>query len=237
MFCTYAHYTPQGRLFYIGKGSEKRAHEFSNRGKHWKNLVAKYGKPDVQIIANWGTEKESLDHEILLISCFRDLGHKLCNKTDGGEGISGYRHTEDTKAKIAAASKGNKWNLGTKMPEETKQKIRLANTGKKMNPAAVEKSRQAKIGKKHSEEAKAKMSQAHAISKRMIGNSYAAGGVHSRKWVWVGTNITTGVNIVFNGGKELRDAGYSTSHVSCCIKGTRKSHKGYTWSRKPWESK
>lgn len=234
MFCTYAHYTPEGRLFYIGKGQGRRAYEFSNRGKHWKNVTAKYGKPEVQILANWDTEQEALDHEILLIDCFKELGHKLCNKTAGGEGISGYRHTEAAKLKIAAASKGNKWNLGVPMREETKQKIRLANTGKKMPQEAVEKSRNAKIGKKHSEETKAKLRQAHAVSKRMYGNKYRVGSTTSRKWIWIGENIATGNIIMFNGGKELVDAGFSSSHVASCISGVRKSHKGYTWSKKEW---
>lgn len=120
MFCTYAHYTPQGRLFYIGKGSEKRAHSKAGRNDYWRKVVNKYGPPDVQILANWGTEREAFDHEILLISCFKDLGHRLCNLSNGGEGSSGLKHSEEFKQKISALHKGNKWRLG--LPTSARQK-------------------------------------------------------------------------------------------------------------------
>ena len=120
MFCTYAHYTPQGRLFYIGKGSEKRAHSKAGRNNYWQKVVAKYGNPDVQVLANWNTEEEAFSHERLLISCFRDLGHKLCNLSDGGEGPSGLKHSEEFKQKISVLHKGNKWRLG--IPTSARQK-------------------------------------------------------------------------------------------------------------------
>jgi hypothetical protein len=120
MFCTYAHYTPQGRLFYIGKGSEARAHSKAGRNNYWQKVVAKYGTPDVQILANWGTNEEACSHEILLISCFKDLGHKLCNITDGGEGSSGWKHTEEVKEKLRIFHTGNKWRQG--IPTSARQK-------------------------------------------------------------------------------------------------------------------
>lgn len=120
MFCTYAHYTPQGRLFYIGKGSEKRAHSKAGRNNYWQKVVAKYGNPDVQVLANWNTEEEAFSHERLLISCFRDLGYKLCNLSDGGEGPSGLKHSEEFKEKIRQTHKGNKYNLGR--PTSARQK-------------------------------------------------------------------------------------------------------------------
>jgi hypothetical protein len=120
MFCTYAHYTPQGRLFYIGKGSEKRAHSKAGRNNYWQKVVAKYGIPDVQILSSWDTESEALSHERLLISCFRDLGHRLCNLSDGGEGTSGLKHSEEFKQRISTLHKGNKWRQG--IPTSARQK-------------------------------------------------------------------------------------------------------------------
>lgn len=102
MFHTYAHYKPDGTLFYIGKGSFKRAHAKDNRNPHWKNIVAKYGSYTVEILANWPTEAEALKHEKFLISCFRNLGFSLANITDGGDGASGYKHSAESKAKMSA---------------------------------------------------------------------------------------------------------------------------------------
>jgi hypothetical protein len=120
MFCTYAHYTPQGRLFYIGKGSEKRAHSKAGRNNYWRKVVSKHGEPDVQILADWKTEREAFDHEVLLIECFKELGHKLCNLSNGGEGPSGLKHSEEFKQRISALHKGNKWRQG--LPTSARQK-------------------------------------------------------------------------------------------------------------------
>ena len=141
MFYTYAHYTPQGRLFYIGKGHGGRAYSFYQRGSYWENVVAKYGKPDVQILANWNTEEEAFSHEILLIDCFRELGHKLCNLTNGGEGTSGFKRitpiwnkgiplTKECKQKLSVAMTGRpSWNKGMPHSEEHRKKVSLAKVG------------------------------------------------------------------------------------------------------------
>jgi len=211
MFCTYAHYTPQGILFYIGKGSsERRAYYLSSRNNYWQKVVAKYGKPDVQILARWDTEEEAFCHERLLISCFRELGHKLCNLTDGGDGTSGYKQTTEHREKNRLASIGNKRALGHKVSETARKLM-----GKD------------KIGKPTSAKQKATAS---AIFK---GNKYAAGNANQRKWVWIGTNIKTGEVVKFIGDKAMKEAGIQHANVSKCINGLRKSHKGYTWSREP----
>lgn len=120
MFYTYAHYTSDGRLFYIGKGHGRRAYCFHKRNNYWNNIVAKYGKPVVKIIAEWITEAEALAHEIELIAQYRNEGIELCNLTDGGDGTSGLKHSEEFKARISTLHKGNKWRQG--LPTSAKQK-------------------------------------------------------------------------------------------------------------------
>jgi hypothetical protein len=195
VFCTYAHYTPEGRLFYIGKGSESRAHSKAGRNNYWHNVVKKYGSPDVQILASWNTEEDAFSHERLLISCFRDLGHRLCNLSDGGEGPSGLKHSEEFKQKISTFHKGNKWRQG--IPTSAKQKAIASQTHK--------------------------------------GNKYIVGNTNRRQWTWVGTNVETGQVVTFDGFNALNDAGFQHANVIKCINGTRKSHKGYTWSKTAWD--
>ena len=103
MFYTYAHAKPNGTIFYIGKGKTKRAWDRNGRSEYWTRIVNKHGF-EVQILANWKTEQEAFDHEILLISCFKDMGYELANHTDGGEGPSGMQHTDEAKLKIGIAS-------------------------------------------------------------------------------------------------------------------------------------
>ena len=220
MFYTYAHYTPQGRLFYIGKGQGRRAHMFHKRSQHWKNVVSKHGVPDVQILSNWDSEAEAFDHEKLLISCFRDMGYKLCNLTDGGEGSSGFKHSEQTKSKLTSILIGNKRNANRKLTQEENAKLDVFRNGNKW-----------RLGIPTSTKQKSIASQIHK------GNKYAVGNIHSRKWKWVGTHITTGELITFIGSVALTNAGFNHANVISCINGTRKSHKGYTWAKEKWEDK
>jgi len=172
VFFTYAHYKPEGGLFYIGKGKRRRAYAMDGRNSHWQNIVNKYGRPHVELLARWDTETEALDHEKLLISCFRDMGFVLANKSDGGEGTSGYKHTPEQReknrlAKLGKApwNKGTKgimipWNKGVPMSEEQKIKLSAAKLGKqsprkgtKHTPEAIQKMRLVKLGKKQTPEA------------------------------------------------------------------------------------
>lgn len=112
MFYLYEHIRPDtGMIFYVGKGSGKRIHcgknGGSNRGKHWKHIVAKAGGFTARKIV------ENIDEELAFlaeeerIDQLKRLGHKLANKTNGGcGGIKGYRHTEESKKKISLNLKG-----------------------------------------------------------------------------------------------------------------------------------
>ena len=145
MFYTYAHYKPEGGLFYIGKGAGNRAYNTRDRNIHWKRVVAKYGKPHVEILANWDTEKEALDHEVLLISCFKDMGFVLTNKTNGGEGTSGFKHSEEIKKHLSIIMIGKPSpRKGKTISIEHKLKIGQSNKGKKRTEEAKKKMSEAK---------------------------------------------------------------------------------------------
>lgn len=109
--------------FYVGKGQGKRAHSYRDRNIHWKRIVAKYGH-DAVILDHFNDEQDALAHERYLISSFRALGVPLCNLTDGGEGVSGYVPTAETRAKASAVHKGVSHSA------EHRAKIGAANKGK-----------------------------------------------------------------------------------------------------------
>jgi len=225
VFYTYSHATPEGRIFYIGKGQGKRAHQLKYRNDKWKKIVAKYGKPSIQILADWNTEAEALEHEMLLINCFRDMNYELANLTDGGEGTSGYKHTieqieRNRKAKIGSVPWNKGIPSGLKHSEEFKQKLSDIHKGNKWRQGIPASTKQKAI--------------ASALSK---GNNYAAGNTNNRKWKWIGTDIKTGKTIEFIGSLELNKAGFQHANVIKCINGKRKSHKGYTWTKELLENK
>ena len=148
MFYTYAHFKPDGRAFYIGKGSRNR-HLSSSRGSHWKNIVAKEGGFRSEILAFWPSESEAFEHEKFLIKCFRELGFKLCNLTDGGEGTAGIKLGEEERLKRSRALTGKKKSDETrakmsayhlanpKHSAETREKMSIAAKRRNQSKTAV----------------------------------------------------------------------------------------------------
>ena len=91
IFYTYAWLRENGVPYYIGKGKGRRA---------WRKG---HPKGRVLILKKDLSEREAFKHETYMISVFgrKDLGTGvLVNFTDGGEGSSGYLHTEATKQKM-----------------------------------------------------------------------------------------------------------------------------------------
>lgn len=168
MFCTYLH-RRQGSnaVFYVGKGSAERARSTRGRSRYWRNIVAKHGHT-VEVLAHWLTEAEAFDHEKFLIACFRDLRAPLCNLTDGGEGASGYVHTSEARAKIAASSKGRVASAETLAKMSARQGGRVISSEHRAKLSAarmgVGLSNQWAAGTIHSSE---------SIAKRAAGNSAA----------------------------------------------------------------
>lgn len=122
-FLTYIHRrNDTGAVFYVGKGSHRRAHEERGRSAYWTRVVAKHGY-SVEIVAPWRTEQEAFDHEVFLIVCFRSMGAPLVNLTNGGDGMSGHRHSPETKARMRAKA------LGRSRGAKTREKIRQYRLG------------------------------------------------------------------------------------------------------------
>lgn len=145
MFYTYIHKRATDEsVFYVGKGTGRRAWSLHNRNKYWKNTQLKHGLI-VQIVASWATEKEAFDHEKFLIKYYSDLKCNLVNMTKGGEGISGYSHSEQTikKIKITLSKpevkrKRSISQTGKQKTEEHKRKLSESLLGKPKTQSAIE---------------------------------------------------------------------------------------------------
>ena len=75
-------------------------------------------------------ESELNNKEIFWIA-ENDSYYNGYNQTKGGGGIRGFKHSDETKAKISVANKGeNNFMYGKHHSYETKQKISVANKGK-----------------------------------------------------------------------------------------------------------
>lgn len=163
MYYTYAHYKPNGEMFYIGNGQGRRAFWGRDRNRYWNNIVAKHGGFTSEILAGWPTEKEAHDHEMFLIDTFRVMGYKLANITKSGEGVSGLKHSDETKKVLSDRSLSN----------GAVERCKLM----AIDPIMIQKRRQSTTGKKRTQESKAKMALAKAYKSRSIiikGQSFAS---------------------------------------------------------------
>jgi hypothetical protein len=203
MFCVYEHIRPDtNAIFYVGKGSLRRAHSKHRRNKHWNSVVAKAGGYSVRLVANNVEEELSFLVEIERIDQLKRMGLNLTNKTDGGEGPSGYRHTEEAKHKIAKAQMGeNHWTVGYVYTEEHLAKLKAAR--KKFVYTDEIRAKLSVAGKNrvYTDETKAKMSKSKQGRKHHMANTIAFDGK------------------IFGTAKELSDyTGVNYSTIRCRIK-------------------
>ncbi len=116
-FYVYAHIRKDtGSIFYIGKGSGKRAWVKSKRNNYWKNVVQKteYG---VILLYTELAEEEAFKLERQYIKHH----NPSTNLTDGGEGISGYRYVGE---KLEKHRKQVKYHMNRKDVKEKLSKIK-----------------------------------------------------------------------------------------------------------------
>ena len=144
-----------GEVVYVGKDSH-----IDKNQRHYAH-VAPSGYNDQQIhrvIQNnpnryeysvlYSSDYVSDDDLIMLEMSFIERYDPKFNFTKGGEGLCGYKFTEETKQKIREANKGKKlsketkqkiskskkgqepWNKGKSTPDKTKKKLSEAHKGK-----------------------------------------------------------------------------------------------------------
>lgn len=87
MYYVYGHFTEDGKLYYIGKGTGNRAWSTNSqrRNLHWYRVYKKYGLV-VKILEDNLTDSEARDREKKII---KEVGlENLTNILEGGEGWS-----------------------------------------------------------------------------------------------------------------------------------------------------
>jgi hypothetical protein len=172
VFYVYEHLrNDTNKIFYVGKGSGDRCYKKIGRNQHWHNIVNSSGFT-VRILVEDMSEELAFALEIERIRELREQGVPIVNYTDGGDGASGYKHTDEARAKISAKKTGVKLEP---FSEEHKQKMSEAAKG----------SNNSMYGKEFSDEhrarliasAKAKVFSAEHrenLSKAMIGHKVSA---------------------------------------------------------------
>jgi hypothetical protein len=145
-YYTYAYLREDGTPYYIGKGSGNRAYCPRNRAVRFPSDPSR-----ILILKKSLTEEEAFRHECYMISIFGRKNNNtgiLRNFTDGGEGPSGYRHSEETIQKIREAMNR----------PETRTSIQESNRNRACSPETRLKLSKLHKGRKHSQEFRDKVS-------------------------------------------------------------------------------
>lgn len=182
-YYVYTHSTEERGIFYVGKGTKDRIKSiYRKHNNHHTNIVNKYGAENIIVRSMLcRSEQRALELEVRLITALRNGGVNLANLTNGGEGGSGYNHTEEAKLKIAVAMKGKLKSDETKIKmiesrkgrdisDECRKKMAASRKGYTHSDETKAKQSESAKGKRHSDETKAKLS-AINIGKTMSDES------------------------------------------------------------------
>lgn len=129
-FYIYEHWRPDKDVcFYVGKGCGRRSKVLYARGMHHERIARKLirlGMPiEVRVVCKGLSETKAFILETKRIAYWRSIGIKLINRTDGGEGPSGYKMSISHKRMLLIANKGRS------RPTEVREKISKSLTGRK----------------------------------------------------------------------------------------------------------
>lgn len=252
------------RPIYIGKGKNNRMFDHFKDRKRFNTyfynklnkMILEKNNPVVIKLKEFDNEEDAIKLEIKLVSFLgkRKNGGLLYNLTDGGDGISGYRHTEETKQLLRLLNIENKSYL--RFPDTKGENHPMY--GKKHKKSSIDKMSNSKIGTKQSEEWIEKrtsklrgvpLSQEHKdkLSESNKGKivseetrkkqSIARLGKepHNKgkiKDIILQIDIDGNVVKEWNNLNDLIDSGFQKSNVINVCTGKRKSHAGFIWKYK-----
>lgn len=202
--------------------------EDNYRTKWIRSLIKRGLKPKIEIL-ECCLEENWQECEKYWIMMLRFLGVRLINATDGGDGMSGHLHNEETKAKISRS------RIGMVFSEETKRKLSLSHIGKRhtieakkkigisskargFSEKCMQRARIARTGQKVSEKTKEILRDKASRNREKYGRKISQFSLE-------GYFINT-----FNSQREAsRETGIYYQGIGQCLKGSYKHSGGFIW--------
>lgn len=222
-YLVYTHTRPDtNTIFYVGKGTTKRMKCKTNRNIHWQRIVNKANGFKYDVLAKNLTEQEALSFEILMIKKMKEAGFSLCNMTNGGDGVSGFKHSpEMCEAQRQRMLGVTPWNKGKPASLEAIEKMRLSKLGKKQSLEHIAKCAESRKGKKYSE------AHCKAISESLKGKKMPVDSQITKYKKVICLESGKIYKSVTEAAKELN---LYTTNISKVCKGQLQKTGGFHWS-------
>lgn len=208
---------------YDAKYRKKRTHK-----RNWiLKLIEENNLPTINLIEYASNIEQAKEKEIEWISKYKLMGVCLTNLTNGGDGISGYKHSLESIEKTRVG------NLGKKVihTEETKNKI--SETLKKKYIQGMPHPRK---GKKMSEHTKLKISNSNRGKSRNKGNVMSQEvrdkmiSNHSRSIKIIQYDLNMNQIKVWPSYYRVKvELGFEKYKIKACILGKKDEAYGFIW--------
>jgi hypothetical protein len=204
--------------YYIGKGQGNRAFF-----PHQRRIPTPKDKEFIAFVQEGLTEGEAFGLERYCIAAYGRISTNtgvLLNLTDGGEGPSGFRFSDELKARMSIAQRSS-------MTQERKNKISRAKLGQKHSLKTKEKMSESKRGHGVSPETRSKISRTleghlHSPERR------AALSRAKSQYLYELTDPEGEIYVTESITEFARQCNLSQGNLSNVVHGKRKSHKGWT---------
>ena len=179
-FCLYKHTSPNGKV-YIGITCQNPTERWG-KGKGYNKqflfyrAIQKYGWENFkhEILFKNLSKEEACQKEIELIAKYKSNNPEFgYNITSGGEGISGYHHTEEAKKLIGLSSKNNQYGKGYHHTAEAKNKISIFAKNRIRSYEELYNFTHSRIGVSLTPEHRQAISNAQKGNKNMLGKHHS----------------------------------------------------------------
>ena len=158
----------------------------------------------MEIISEYESHNEIIDEEMKLIQEFRNIGYKLTNLTEGGDGQKGGKLKKDHPF--------FNYNTGRSMSGESKLKLSESRKGIIFTEEHKTKLSNSKIGKKRSDSSKIKQSISRSNMIEVV--------------------CLNGETIIFNSVIDaVKFTGVNSNQINKLINENRKSRKGFLFRK------
>lgn len=143
-YCVYVHINKINGKMYVGQTCQNPEKRWANGhgytgSTYFYRAIQKYGWDNFEheVVASNLTKEEADNFEKLLITTFNTMDENIgYNLTNGGDGMTGFKHSPETKEKMRQNNSGaNNNNYGKHLDAEWRRRISESTSGAKHHDA------------------------------------------------------------------------------------------------------